>query len=347
MDSIIKAIDDEGVDEIKLLTNNNNKFNKNGRDIIYELYDKNKLSEKRLKFIVEKCSSFLNISSSLIKRLIKEDNYKLFSIIIENLNFFDNEFILNILLLNYKNKTPISNSDLKQQISKYKYKYNSNVNTSRYTCNYYLNNASINKNENMFFFLIRHGVDKDRVEKDKGKTLLFDACKGGNENIVKYLVEHGADINKENMRRKTPLFNACKCRNENVVKYLVEHGADINKERRDGETPLFYACFGGNENIFNYLVEHGADINKEDIDGQTPLFYACHSGNENIFNYLVEHGADINKEKKCGEIPLFNACRDGNENIVKYLVECGADINKEMKMVKHHYLRRVIVEMKI
>jgi len=104
MDSIIKAIDDEGVDEIKLLTNNNNKFNKNGRDIIYELYDKNKLSEKRLKFIVEKCSSFLNISSSLIKRLIKEDNYKLFSIIIENLNFFDNEFILNILLLNYKIK---------------------------------------------------------------------------------------------------------------------------------------------------------------------------------------------------------------------------------------------------
>jgi len=203
---IIKAIDDKRVDEIKLLTNNNNnnKLNKNRKDIIYELYVKNKLSEKRLKFIVEKCSSFLNISSLLIKRLIKEDNYQLFSIIIENLNFFDNKFILNILLFNYKNKTPISNPELKQQISKYKYKYNEKVNTSRCTCNYYLYNACISKNENMFFFLIRHGID----------------------------------INKENWHDETPLFSACYGENENVINYLVEHGADINKEREDGETPL-------------------------------------------------------------------------------------------------------------
>ena len=89
MNSFIKSIDDENVNEIKLLIHNNeNKFIKNKRDIIYELYDNNKLSEKRLKFIVEKYSNFLNISSPLIKRLIKEDNFQLFSIIYENLNFF-------------------------------------------------------------------------------------------------------------------------------------------------------------------------------------------------------------------------------------------------------------------
>ena len=172
---IIKAIDDKRVDEIKLLTNNNNnnKLNKNRKDIIYELYVKNKLSEKRLKFIVEKCSSFLNISSLLIKRLIKEDNYQLFSIIIENSYFFDNIFILNIFLFNYKNKTPISNSDLKRQISKYKYKYNYNrgMDYSENTCNYYLNNACTNKNENMFFFLIRHGIDINKEDR-KGITTL-------------------------------------------------------------------------------------------------------------------------------------------------------------------------------
>jgi len=45
MNSFIKAIDYEDVNEIKLLTHNNdNEFIKNKRDIIYELYDKNELS---------------------------------------------------------------------------------------------------------------------------------------------------------------------------------------------------------------------------------------------------------------------------------------------------------------
>ena len=235
MDSIIKAIDDESVDELKFLTNNNNnnnnnnnKFIQNRRDIIYELYDKNKLSEKRLKFIIEKCSRFLNISSPLIKRLIKEDNYQLFSIIIENLNFFDNKFILNILLFNYKNKIPISNSELKQQISKYKYKYNEKVNSSRYTCNYYLYNACINKNENMFFFLIRHGVNINK-EKEYGETPLFEACNSEIEDIVKYLVDHGADINKENRKKETPLLIAKKGRNKNIVNYLNDFYYNLNE----------------------------------------------------------------------------------------------------------------------
>ena len=76
MDYFIKAIDDENVNEIKLLTHNNdNEFIKNKRDIIYELYDKNVLLKNRwLKFIIEKYSNYLNISSSLIKRLIKDNN---------------------------------------------------------------------------------------------------------------------------------------------------------------------------------------------------------------------------------------------------------------------------------
>jgi len=233
MDSFIKAIDDENVNEIKLLTHNNdNEFIKNKRDIIYELYDKKELSEKRLKFIIEKCSKYLDISSPLIKRLIKEDNYQLFSIIYENLNFFDNEFILNILLLNYKNKTPISTSNLKQQISKYKYKNENNKQKLYFlnnTCSYYLYDACKSKNECMFFFLIRHGVDIYK-EDENGETPLFYACKFGNENIVHYLVEHGANINKENKDGETPLFEACRGRNENIFKYLVEHGVDINKE---------------------------------------------------------------------------------------------------------------------
>ncbi|ORX77403.1 hypothetical protein BCR32DRAFT_60472, partial [Anaeromyces robustus] len=171
MDFIVKAIEKKKINKIKLLINNNNK-----RDILYEMYDKNELSEKKLKFIIEKCSNYLYISTPLIERLIKEDNYQLFSIIIENLNFFDNKFILNILLFHYKNKTPISTSDLKQQISKYKFKLNKYNIYRRNTCGNYLEEACSCGNENVFFFLIRHGIVR-KNENIFGETLLFEACR--------------------------------------------------------------------------------------------------------------------------------------------------------------------------
>ena len=84
------------------------------KNVLFELYDKSQLTSGRLNFIVENCMKYMNITSSfLVKRLIKEDNFKLFSIIFENLNFFDYEFIVNTSLFYYKNKPPISTSDLK------------------------------------------------------------------------------------------------------------------------------------------------------------------------------------------------------------------------------------------
>jgi len=52
-------------------------------------------------------------------------------------------------------------SDLKQQISKYKYKNENNKQKLDFinnTCSYYLYDSCKSKNEYMFFFLIRHGV---------------------------------------------------------------------------------------------------------------------------------------------------------------------------------------------
>ena len=117
LDSYVKIIDKKKVDEIKKLHSEGN----NKEDIVYELYDKQLLTPKRLNFIIKNWSNYLSISSSLIKRIIKEDNFKLFEIIFENFKFFDSDFILSILLNYYKNKISISTSELNQQISKYKY----------------------------------------------------------------------------------------------------------------------------------------------------------------------------------------------------------------------------------
>jgi len=162
------------------------------------------LTTKRLQFIINKCHRDLYISSRLINRIIKEDNVDLFSII------FDREFIVNTLIFHYKNKTPISNSNLIKQISKHKFlKQEIHSGSKR---------------------LVHCRINESRQNWRDVTTLLFCACINGNETIVKYLVQKGVDVNKENGRGETPLFLACEKGNEQIVKYLVEHGANINKE---------------------------------------------------------------------------------------------------------------------
>ncbi len=60
----------------------------------------------------------LNISSLLVKRLIKENTIEYFNIIFKSFKFFDSGFIINILFIHYKNKQPMSVSNSNEQISK-------------------------------------------------------------------------------------------------------------------------------------------------------------------------------------------------------------------------------------
>jgi len=69
----------------------------------------------------------LNISSSLIKQLMKDNNKGLLEILFKNhLNFFDNELILN-LLNHYENQMSITNTELSTLINNDKYKLSSEL----------------------------------------------------------------------------------------------------------------------------------------------------------------------------------------------------------------------------
>ena len=54
---------------------------------------------------------------------------------------------------------------------------------------------------------------------------MFDACRSGNESLVKYLIEHGADIDKENKDEETPLDLAYDLGYGNIIRYLEGKGA--------------------------------------------------------------------------------------------------------------------------
>ena len=87
IENLIMAIDKKNKKTIKnlylysLSTNNeNNKIIKE-KDIVYEMYIKNKLNSERFQFIIENCTSYINVSSFLIKKLMKDNNKDLLEIL--------------------------------------------------------------------------------------------------------------------------------------------------------------------------------------------------------------------------------------------------------------------------
>ena len=211
--SYLTAIDNKNKKEIEILYNEKNK-NNNENDIVYIIYCNNELKSERLQFIIENCTSYLHISSSLIKKLMKDNNKELLEILFKNhLKFFDNEFILN-LLKKYESKTPMSDSEIYSKINNDKFKISTKLDKAfdGYDSSYYL----------------------------------FNACKSGNEAAVKYLLEHGADLTIKDKDNRLALAKACESGNLHLVKYLVQLGADINNENYLGETHIFNACLSGN-----------------------------------------------------------------------------------------------------
>ena len=342
IDSYVEAIEFERVDAIKKLTTNVIR-----EDIVLKIYKNDKLTVKRLKFILEKCMNYLYISNSLIKSLIKNNDVELLKIIFNSINFFDNDFI-KIILLYYKNKTPIAKSDFIQQIKKYKVMINEDAfkNFYNYDCGVFLFCACKNKNEYFAKFLIKNGANVNKENKFE-ETPLFYACDGGNEKIVKYLIEYGVDIDKINNNEETPLFYACRNGNIILIKYLIEYGANINQRNHNKETPLLLACKFGNETTVKYLIEHGANINQKSRYGEGPLFYAYENGNVNIVKYLIEHGADMNEKSRTEKQLLFDVCDDENEEMINILVKYGANVNVKNYMNQTPLLLHVEEEMKI
>jgi len=313
----LTILDNGNIEILKTSINNINKNNSKKIDIPLEIYENGFLTSNRLNFIIKNCSDSLYISSSLLKKLIKNNEIQLLKVIFSNSKFYDNEFI-KTLLYQYKYKTSISDNDLNRIISNDHYIISNKCSVEKFQ-DYFVKACGDGK-KNIVKYLIGHGADVNGVNQ-YNKTPLCEACEEGNEKIVEYLVEHGADVNKVKSYDETPLYCACKKGNEKIAKYLIEHGANIKIVEICGYSPFFMACHSGNENLVKYLVGLGADINEESDCGNTPLFYACKSGNEDLVKYLVKLGADVKKINHEKETPLFRACESGNENLVKYLVE--------------------------
>ncbi|KAG4092692.1 ankyrin repeat-containing domain protein [Neocallimastix lanati (nom. inval.)] len=234
--------------------------NTNKKDIILEIYNENGLTPRKLKSLINDRSQDSYISSSLLKILIKNNKIELLKIIFDKLKFYDNEFIKWLLFL-YKNKTFISTMDLKQEISKDRYKIGINHGREDDLYHKYIYIVE-NGNKNLIKYLVEYGADINKVVWMNGEIPLFDACKSGNKDLVKY--------------GETPLFGECESENESLVKCYREHETNISEKEGKDEFPLFYTYYNGDRNLMKYFLHLETDISKENKEGETPLLYACY-----------------------------------------------------------------------
>jgi len=162
-EDIIKGLINKNKEKIVTLYNKYHKHNiKKG--LIYKIQDQNIPKSERLQMIIEICVPFMNASSSLIKRLMKDNKEEILEILFKKyLKFFDYFFIIDFLNY-YKNKTPISDSELYAKINNDKYKISTelnelNENIDQYSSSYYLHNACKSRNKASVKFLLEHGAD--------------------------------------------------------------------------------------------------------------------------------------------------------------------------------------------
>ena len=175
-------------------------------------------------------------------------------------------------------------------------------------------------------FLIEHGANLDRRDKDDQTALHYAVC--GSDvscEILSYLIEHGAEINAFTRHDNcTPLMFACKYGHLNAVSSLIEHGAKVNLQDAIGNTAVHYAlsCSNGSPEVLSRLMRDRAAVNSACTrDNGTPLMIACEYGHMNAVTFLIEHGANMDLQDKNGDTALHYAVSAGAVNT---LLDLGA-----------------------
>ena len=179
-----------------------------------------------------------------------------------------------------------------------------------------------------------YGCDPNpNVRGQFGRTVLHDACSGGNVSLIQTLIrEHKADINERDIENDTPLHVAAFAGKADVAMLLIsEHGCDPNVRGKFGRTVLHNACEGGNVSLVQILIqEHKADVNARDDKNNTPLHVAALAGKADVALLLIsEYSCKTNVRGQLGRTVLHHACDGGNVSLVQTLIrEHKADVNE-------------------
>lgn len=206
-----------------------------------------------------------------------------------------------------------------------------------------LEKALAAKNEDMVRFLIKRGVQTDRVMKEMisdenfwAVQLLVNAgapitpehvSRAADYNFmpaVQLFVENGVNINQKDER---PLSKASESGNLEIVQYLLKTGKNSQETLNDA---LWALCDARPKpdtlKIAQRLLEYGAQVNSQaGFYNTTPLHGAAEKGPLELVKLLVSKGAKVNAVDKEFSMPLAKAVQADNLEIAQFLLEQGAD----------------------
>lgn len=172
-----------------------------------------------------------------------------------------------------------------------------------------LNQAIMSYDSASVKYILEHGTDPDKVQKEYSDTPVYTALtmftvsntpgkKEKAEEIFKLILKYGGDINKRDSVSGSTMLHYVK--DIETVRLLVETGADVNAaDTRYGNTPLhtWILTFRSEPEMYRYLLEHGAYVNKKNISGKSVIDYANDKKlkfskdkkMKNIYNILHEY----------------------------------------------------------
>ncbi len=206
-----------------------------------------------------------------------------------------------------------------------------------------LEKALAAKNEDMVRFLIKQGVQTDRVMKEMISDENFGAVQllvnagapitpwhvsiAAAENFmpaVQLFVKNGVNINQKDER---PLSKASESGNLEIVQYLLQTGKNSQETLNDA---LWALCDARPKpdtlKIAQLLLDSGAQVNSQaGFYNTTPLHGAAQNGSLELVKLLVSKGAKVNAVDKEFSMPLAKAVQADNLEIAKFLLEHGAD----------------------
>ncbi|WP_255592685.1 ankyrin repeat domain-containing protein [Marixanthomonas sp. SCSIO 43207] len=193
-----------------------------------------------------------------------------------------------------------------------------------------------NKDEAIFNYFIKKGVDVNQVN-DDGNTALINAAASSNLSIVTLLANKTKDINHTNKKGQSALTMAVENNTADVVSFLLKKGADASVVDENNNTLLFYTIQSysqSNEADFDkklkILKQNGVSLS-EVQEKENTLYHLAVSKNSKLLLKRVVKMVPKNQlqqKNSDGLTPLHLAAMNAkDESILKFLISMGADKN--------------------
>eukprot|EP00833_Pecoramyces_ruminatium_P003821 jgi/Orpsp1_1/1177853/evm.model.c7180000063115.2 len=317
------------------------------------LFQQNKLNNKNLRYILNRGFDIENINEDFIIELLKVPNN--FVEIIFSHYIFNNNFILDILKNNYKEKRGLSRQELNEKIGNEYNKFtikdkfyqiaieNKNYKNIETLFNYDKNSFDIQLYNILHYDILDIAVKSNNIKFVKqllnfkfftfknvcSEKLFQEANRNNNIDILKLLIQASID---KSLDIKKSIVN-----DKKISSYIIEDDEYqpiyLNIPDINGNYPLFQAVYYNKPDILEYLLNCGANINIKNLNGNTLLSLAIHNNQYNIVKCLLIHHVNYKERDSSNNYQLINAIHKNSFDIVRLLVTYGIQNNIDMNII--------------